>query len=166
MHNVTQAEHEPPTRVNPALPAMLDFVVAKALKKNPAVRYQDTYELAADLATCLAEVRGREVATEQNGKKSAKDATRTIKLDVNDKAAAAPAARAITFDTRLPVSRQFDSSAALQRLGEPSPRDRHELARAPRPVGLFRRLKSDAAPRLFFIAALVGAIAGGYIALG
>ncbi len=30
MHNVTYSEHEPPTRVNPALPAMLDFVVARA----------------------------------------------------------------------------------------------------------------------------------------
>jgi serine/threonine-protein kinase len=164
MHNVAHVEHEAPTRVNPALPAMLDFVVAKALKKNPSVRYQDTYELAADLATCLAELRGREVAPEQNGKKSAKDATRTIKLDVNDKAAAAPAARAITFDTRLPLSRQFDSSAALQRLTDPSPRDRDGLSRAPRAVGLLRRLRSDAAPRLFFIAAVAAAIAGGYIA--
>jgi serine/threonine-protein kinase len=164
MHNVAYVEHEAPTRVNPELPAMLDFVVAKALKKNPAVRYQDTYELAADLATCLAELRGREVVTEQKGKKSAKDATRTIKLDLDDKAAAAPAARSITFDTRLPVSRQFDSSAALQRLADPSPRDRHELARASRPVGLLRRLRSDAAPRLFFLAALAAAIAGGYIA--
>jgi len=163
MHNVAHLEHEPPTRVNPALPAMLDFVVARALKKNPAVRYQDTYELAADLATCLAELRGREVAAEQDGKK-AKDMTRTVKLEPNDKAAAAPAARAITFDTRLPVSRQFDSSAALQRLPEPPPRDRQELSRAPRPVGLFRRLKDDAAPRLLFLAALAAAIAGGYIA--
>jgi serine/threonine-protein kinase len=163
MHNVAHLEHEAPTRVNPALPAMLDFVVARALKKNPAVRYQDTYELAADLATCLAELRGREVAAEQDGKK-AKDMTRTVKLEPNDKAAAAPAARAITFDTRLPVSRQFDSSAALQRLAEPPPRDRQELSRAPRPVGLFRRLKDDAAPRLLFLAALAAAIAGGYIA--
>ena len=51
MHNVTHAEHEPPTRLNPALPAMLDFVVARALKKDPAVRYQDAYELSADLGT-------------------------------------------------------------------------------------------------------------------
>jgi hypothetical protein len=103
---------------------------------------------------------------EQDGKKKGRDATRTIKLDANDKAAAAPAARSITVDTRLPVSRQFDSSAALQRLAEPSPRDRQQLARAPRPVGLFRRLKNDAAPRLLFMAALAAAIAGGYIALG
>jgi hypothetical protein len=31
-------------------------------------------------------------------------------------------------------------------------------------VGLLRRLRSDAAPRLFFLAALAAAIAGGYIA--
>jgi serine/threonine protein kinase len=166
MHNVTHLEHEPPTRLNPELPAMLDFVVARALKKNPAVRYQDTYELAADLATCLAELRGREIPAEQDGKNAGKDMTRTVKLGANDKVAAAPAARAITFDTRLPVSRQFDSSAALERLAEPSPRARRELARAPRPVGLFRRLRNDAAPRLLFMVALAAAIAGGYIALG
>ena len=37
---------------------MLDFVVARALKKDPAVRYQDADEMAADLHTCLAELRG------------------------------------------------------------------------------------------------------------
>src|SRR5882724_3257841 len=35
-HNVTTAEPEAPTRVNPELPAMLDFIVARALKKDPA----------------------------------------------------------------------------------------------------------------------------------
>jgi serine/threonine protein kinase len=38
MHNVTYQEHEPPTRLKPELPAMLDFVVARALKKDPASR--------------------------------------------------------------------------------------------------------------------------------
>src|SRR6266851_3606422 len=60
MHNVAHGEHVPPTRLIPGLPAMLDFIVARALKKDPAVRYQDAYDLAADLATCLAELRARE----------------------------------------------------------------------------------------------------------
>src|SRR4051812_3390609 len=106
-HNVTNVEHEPPTRVNPELPAMVDFIVARALKKDPEVRYQDGYDLAADLATCLAELRARGAPTEQDDKKGGKDKTRTIKLDAND--IKAPAARAIGFDTRLPLSRQFDS---------------------------------------------------------
>jgi serine/threonine protein kinase len=163
MHNVAHGEHEPPTRVNPELPAMLDFIIARALKKDPAVRYQDAYDLAADLATCLAELRAREDPADQNGKNAGKDTTRTVKLELNDKA---PAARAIGFDTRLPLSRQFDSSAALQRLAEPSRRDRNALARAPRPVGILRRLWNDRAPRRLLAVVLAAAIAAGYIALG
>jgi serine/threonine-protein kinase len=161
MHNVAHGEHEPPTRVIPGLPAMLDFIVARALKKDPTVRYQDAYDLAADLATCLAELRAREEPAGENGKKTGKDTTRTVKLEVNDKA---PAARAIGFDTRLPLSRQFDCAAALERLEAPSRRDRGALARAPRAVGIFRRLWNDRAPRRFLALVLVAALAGAYIA--
>jgi hypothetical protein len=83
-----------------------------------------------------------------------------------DKVAAAPAAVAIAPTTRLPFSRQFDSSAALQRLAAPGRRDRALLARAPRPVGILRRLWNDAAPRLLFTSVLVAAAAGSYIAFG
>jgi serine/threonine-protein kinase len=157
-HNVTQVEPEPPTRLDPTLPSMLDFVVARALKKDPAVRYQDARELAADLATCLAELRGREAPAEEN------DGTRTVRLDVPDAAQLAPAARSIATDTRLPLSRQFDSSFALLRLAEPSRADRRRLSSAPRTVGILRRLWSDRLSRRLFGVALAAAIAGGYIA--
>ena len=161
-HNVTNVEHEPPSHVNPELPAMVDFIVARALKKDPEVRYQDAYDLAADLATCLAELRAR-TAPAEDEKKPGKDTTRTVKLDPNDKA---PAARSIGFDTRLPLSRQFDSSAALQRIAEPSRRERGALTRAPHPVGIFRRLWHDGPPRRLFAVVLAAAIAGAYIAFG
>jgi serine/threonine-protein kinase len=161
MHNVTHAEHEPPTRLNPALPAMLDFVVARALKKDPAVRYQDAYELSADLGTCLADLRGREAPAEE-----AREETKTVKLArAGGDPPPAPAARSIAVDTRLPLSRLFDSSAALRRLADLSRREREQLSRSPRPVGLFRRLRSDAAPRLLFFAVLAGFLAGAYVAL-
>jgi eukaryotic-like serine/threonine-protein kinase len=163
MHNLTHVEHEPPTRLKPELPAMLDFVVARTLKKDPAVRYQDAYELAADLATCLAELHGRDVA-EQDAK-NAKDLTRTVKLEAGAAPQAAPAARAIAVDTRLPLSRQFDSSAALERLAGPSRRDLRALARAPRPVGVFRRLWHDRAPRRVLAVVLAAALAACYIVL-
>jgi serine/threonine-protein kinase len=152
MHNVTYSEHEPPTRVNPALPAMLDFVVARALKKDAAVRYQDAFELAADLGTCLAELRGRDGA--ESG-----DATKTVKLEAPDKASAAPAARAIAVDTRLPVSRLFDSAAALRRIAETKGK-----YRAPRRLGWFRRLLSDAPARRLVLTTLLAGIAGAWIA--
>jgi serine/threonine-protein kinase len=160
MHSITNDEHLPPTQVNPALPAMLDFVVARALKKDPKARYQDADDLAADLRTCLAELRHLEEVSGESGEAS--EGSKTLKLEaLADKAPDAPAARAILVDTRLPLSRQFDSSDALRRLGK-SPR----LGRAPRPVGFFRRLLADHTVRLFFLASALGALAGAAIALG
>jgi eukaryotic-like serine/threonine-protein kinase len=163
-HNVTYLEHVPPSRVNPEVPSMLDFVVARALKKDPELRYQDAYAMAADLRTCLVELRVRGAASKENG---AREATKTVKLDPTDrKAPRAPAAAAIAPDTRLPVSRQFDSSEAVLRISAPGSRDRAQLSREPRPVGLLRRLRRDAGPRLFFTVALAAAVGGYYIAFG
>jgi serine/threonine protein kinase len=161
-HNVTSVEHTPPSRLNPDVPSMLDFAVARALKKDPAVRYQDAYELAVDLRTCLAELRSRETA----GKKGDKEGTRTVKIDTTaDRAPLAPAARSIASDTQLPLSKQFDSFAAIQRLTAPHRRDR-KLLQLPRPVGFLRRVSVDAGPRLLFLTSLVAAAAGFYVALG
>ncbi len=165
LHNVVHIEHVPPSRLNREVPSMLDFVIARALKKDPAVRYQDAYELAADLRSCLAELGGRRRAAEKDADGD-QDVTKTVKLDVDtEKTRLAPAARAIGSDTRLPLSRQFDSSAALRRVSAPTKRDRELLARAPRPVGFLRRLRNDPGPRLLFVAALAAALVGGAIAL-
>ncbi|HUG78496.1 MAG TPA: serine/threonine-protein kinase [Burkholderiales bacterium] len=162
MHNVTYAEHEPPTYLKPELPAMLDFVVARALKKDPAVRYQEAYELASDLGTCLAELRARAGMSE-----SSASATKTVKIESSVATLPeAPAARSIAFDTRLPFARQFDSSAAVERLAAPSRGDRARLGRAPRPVGWLRRLRHDAATRWFVLSTLAAALAGSYAAFG
>jgi serine/threonine protein kinase len=42
-----------PSALNPAVPAMLNFIVAKALAKNPDDRYRDAGEFANDLRACL-----------------------------------------------------------------------------------------------------------------
>ncbi|HEV3008216.1 MAG TPA: serine/threonine-protein kinase [Burkholderiales bacterium] len=152
-HSITYDEHEPPTRVNPELPAMLDFVVARALKKDPAVRYQDADEMAADLHTCLAELQARD--------SSPGEASKTVKLGTDtEPTIGAPAAAAILTDTRLPVSRHFDSTAALRRLAK-SPR----TGRSPRPVGLVRRIVRDAPTRRLFVITVLAAAVGGFITL-
>ena len=150
-HLITQTDHVPPTRQVPGLPPMVDFVVARALKKDPAVRYQDARELAADLATCAAELRSKEVSDPSGSK--------TVKLEAAAEKIDAPAAHSIAVDTRLPVSRLFDSTAALRRLKESS------LARSPRPVGILRRIYSDAAVRQLFVALVFAGAAGAYLAL-
>jgi serine/threonine protein kinase len=161
-HNVQSTEHEPPTRLNPELPAMLDFIVARALKKDAAVRYQDAYELAADLATCLAELRVSE-AIDDADKEAGRDTTKTVKLDPADKA---PAAHSIVTDTRLPVSRQFDSSVALARLAKPSKREPRQILHAPHAVGFIRRITQDAQARRLALVSLVAAAAAAWVALG
>jgi serine/threonine-protein kinase len=154
MHNVVHVEHEPPTRIKPELPAMLDFVVARALKKDPALRYQDAFELSADLGSCLAELRGKAPP------KVAGDGTKTMKLD---RTVQAPAARDIAVDSALPFSRLLDSALALDRIARANPK---RLARGPRRVGLLRRIVLDRAARRFFIFVLLGALAGYAIAFG
>jgi eukaryotic-like serine/threonine-protein kinase len=153
-HSITYDEHVPPTRVNPELPSMIDFVVARALKKDPAVRYQDADEMAADLHTCLAEMRGR--ATDGSEPASG---TKTVQLDPgSEPTAGAPTAGSIGQDTRLPVSRHFDSTVALRRLSKT------KGGRAPGPVGVLRRILVDAPARRLFLMTVVAAAAGGFIA--
>ncbi len=149
-HQITEFEHVPPTRQVPGLPAMVDFVVARALKKDPAVRYQDARELAADLATLAAEVRSAEDITPSG------EGSRTVRLGAER--IEAPAARAIAVDTRLPLSRLFDPQPALKRLKDAS------LSQAPRPVGVLRRIFQDAPVRRLFIALLLAGAAGAWLA--
>src|SRR5262249_49771126 len=127
--------------------------------KEPDVRYQDAYELAADLRACLGELRGREPEGERS-------ATKTVKLDPEPTRIVAPAAGSIGSDTRLPLSARFDCAAALRRLPAPGRPDAVLLGRSPRPVGLARRLLRDPAGRLLFTVALAAALAGGAIAFG
>jgi eukaryotic-like serine/threonine-protein kinase len=42
----------PPSSINPEVPEMLDFIVAKAIAKAPTDRYGSTRELATDLRDC------------------------------------------------------------------------------------------------------------------
>jgi len=165
-HNVVNFQPPAPSRVNPEVPPMLDFVVERALKKDPAVRYQDAFELASDLHSALAELVVREAAaSEKKGRQI--DTTKTMKLDAEalKTALPIPAAGAIGSDTRLPVSRTFDCSDAIGRLTDPGLRDRASLTRAPRPVGFLRSMARDPGRRLLFVAVVAAALVGGAIAL-
>jgi serine/threonine protein kinase len=52
MYQTLNANPPPPSTLNTAVPAMLNFIVAKALAKNLDDRYQDARELANDLRAC------------------------------------------------------------------------------------------------------------------
>jgi serine/threonine-protein kinase len=59
LQQIISAVPRPASATNPAVPPMLDLIVAKALEKQPADRYQSAAELAADVRGCLAGLSGR-----------------------------------------------------------------------------------------------------------
>jgi serine/threonine protein kinase len=161
-HNVVNFQPVPPSKLNPEVPPMLDFVLERALKKDPAVRYQEAFELASDLRSCMIELVDREAGADKK-KNGRRETTKTIKLEVEAvNGVSPPVAGAIGTDTRLPVSLKFDSSAAIDRLTAPTRRDRAMLSRAPRPAGILRRIRRDSGWRWLFTlivgAALVGTL--------
>jgi serine/threonine-protein kinase len=165
-HAVANFQPPVPSRVNPEVPAMLDFVVERALKKDPAVRYQDAFELAADLRSALTELVDREAAA-AGEKPRDRDTTKTMKLDAEalKTALPAPTAAAIGTDTRLPMSLKFPCTEAIGRLTDPTGRDRKRLMRAPHPVGLVRRIWREPGKRALLAVVLAAAILGGAIAV-
>jgi serine/threonine-protein kinase len=55
MFQIVNFTPPPPSSVNPALPPMLDLIIAKALAKSADDRYADIAEFAADLRACRAQ---------------------------------------------------------------------------------------------------------------
>lgn len=165
-HQVANFQPPVPSRVNPEVPPMLDFVVERALKKDPSVRYQDAFELAADLRSALSELVDREAAT-SGEKQRERDTTKTMKLDAESLKAIfpAPSAAAIGSDTRLPMSLKFDCADAIERLTDPTRDDRKRLMRAPHPVGLARRIWREPGKRALFVSILAAALVGTAIAV-
>ncbi|MGE5466321.1 MAG: serine/threonine-protein kinase [Ignavibacteria bacterium] len=102
MYQTTTVDPPAPSRLEPALPEMLDLIVARALKKQPGDRYQDAAELAADLRDCERRY-GDALASAAT--------TRTdsgVRLASADDAAEDSGARGL--------SSSFDSFAATQKL--------------------------------------------------
>jgi eukaryotic-like serine/threonine-protein kinase len=106
----------PPSQYRDGVPPALDAVVARAMQKNPSMRYQDGAEMARDLAQCRASV-----LRTQDGVLEAASAP------VDPYAETAPV-RAEPTRVPLPprqpglaLSRQFDSTAGLRKLMEETP---------------------------------------------
>ena len=148
MHNIANTPHVPPTRLAPGLPAVLDLVVARALEKDPAQRYQNAQELADDLQSALSELPARGAAAPVIAVADTGDGTQRVpQPSAGERTVMAPAGGAF-----CPVSRRFDSSQALERLAQPSPRDRQRLGLAPRRPSLALRVLRDPDLRLLAVA--------------
>ena len=160
-HAVANFQPPPPSRLNGEVPAMLDFVVERALKKDPAVRYQDAFELAQDLRSALAELVDREAAATAEIQR---ETTRTMRIDTETLKAVLPppTTAGIGSETRLPMSFRFDCADAIGRLTDPTRSDRRLLTKAPRRVGFWRRLLRH---RVMLAALVAAALVGGAIAV-
>ena len=169
MNQIGTVTPPPPSAANPAVPAMLDLIVAKAMEKSPDARYQSAAELASDLRACRAEL-GDATA------RAAADAEKTAKVDVEllKTQALVPegaktvksAATAVAGDAGayLPLSRRFDSTEGVRRLvtlamaAGASGADSHAATMPPAPGAriALRRLRQDPG-WLFFAVAVVAA---------
>lgn len=58
MYQVSHHTPASPSSINPALPPMLDLIVARAMAKSPDDRYASAADMAADLMTCREQCAG------------------------------------------------------------------------------------------------------------
>ena len=114
---------KPPSERRPGLPPVVDYIVARALKKKADERYATAAELAADLRGCLAEVRAAEAAMHARDPDASQP---TVPLAPEG---AQPAATFLPERLELRPARRFDSTAGLARLAVP-PEDERSRSRA------------------------------------
>lgn len=155
MLQVSTAAPPPASSINPALPTMMDLILAKALEKDPAARYQSARELASDLVACTGQL--NEQAAAPQGAAGAAAVDLTLEKTVKSTAAILQAPGSL----QLSLSRRFDSVEALQRLEQPT-----AVAGATRGiVSDARRFLQDPYQRSVAIALAVAMVVAGAIAL-
>ena len=174
LHNVATFEPPPPSRIKPEVTHLLDLVIKRAMEKKPSDRYSSAWEMVDDLRHCLQELapptRAAQVDTESETTKAApaEDAplkTQILKPQAGDKQTLRRMSRDMNTDNRMNMSRRFDSSDALTRLQQPTPRDRKRLSRTPHMPGVLRRLLHDHDLALFTLTITVVVLLAGVLAL-
>jgi len=110
MFRVASFDPPAPSRINPAVPTVLDLIVARAIAKDPAQRYQDAQELADDLRTA------RPAAADAKSPAPRAAAVTTGSVAATQTMPMPRAEIGAETGPRLPISRGFDSSAGLRAL--------------------------------------------------
>jgi serine/threonine-protein kinase len=106
---------KPPSERRPGLPAVIDYIVARALKKKPDERYASAAEFAADLRQAVPEVAAAEVTLRERAALEGSSALPTIPLSAQgsgDEQTVPMGSERL----ELRASRRFDSAAGLARL--------------------------------------------------
>ena len=174
LHNIASSTPPAPSRLA-ALPSISDLIITRALAKNPDLRYQKASDLAGDLRSVTMELPKMPApsylatpakAATAPGASGQTGPGGTVAMP----RAAAPAAAEKTVLNRTPqpvgdlapwpLSRHFDSSKALARLAQPTPKDREKLGRLPQRPGFLMRMLRDpdlALATLLIVAAVASA---------
>jgi eukaryotic-like serine/threonine-protein kinase len=106
---------KPPSERRPGLPPVVDYILARALKKRPEERYATAAEFANDLRECIAEVKAAEGGVKARTDLGQSSGLPTIPMaDV----AGSDSSTIPLADERLELrpSRRFDSVEGLARL--------------------------------------------------
>lgn len=114
MYQTLNAVPAPPNMINPAIPEMVNFIVAKALAKGVEDRYQNANDFAADLRTCRdtlpRSVRQVDISRPPVGSEKKLPDTIEITSRIDDDE------EGIKSESNIRLSKAFDSSVATMRL--------------------------------------------------
>jgi serine/threonine-protein kinase len=141
MYQILHSTPQPPSARNPAVPHIVDLVVAKALAKNVDERYQTAKELIEDLRECKSVVQG--FVTTQPILRSMSTtlppvptATRREDKVLTIRAAGGKASQADPDKPGRALSKAFDSYEATMRLATMTGMEKEigELSRAQAPT--------------------------------
>lgn len=112
MYQTLNTIPSPPNMLNPAVPEMVNFIVAKALAKGLEDRYQNAKDFADDLRSCrdMLPRSGQKIDVSKfGGERKLPDAFDiTARMDANE--------AAIHTTSKMVLSQAFDSAAATMRL--------------------------------------------------
>ena len=152
LHNVATFEPPPPSRIKPEVTHLLDLVIKRAMEKKPSDRYSSAWEMVDDLRHCLQELAPPTRAGQSNAASEIEKSepseepavkTQILKPTTGEKQTLRRMSRDMNTDNRMNMSRRFESSDALTRLQQPTPRDRKRLSCTPRMPGVLLRLLHD-----------------------
>ncbi|MBI2312191.1 MAG: serine/threonine protein kinase [Betaproteobacteria bacterium] len=118
MYQTVNLVPEPPSRRNPAVPEMLDLIVAKAMAKDAEARYASTRELATDLRACKEQLAKGGAGAVAGPSAPPSDGARTLTTPAAVAWGAAPTAAAEEASPALALSKTFDSGGATLRLAQ------------------------------------------------
>ncbi len=114
MYQTLNAVPPPPNMMNPAIPEMVNFIVAKALAKGVEDRYQNAKDFAADLRTCRdtlpRSIQKVNLSGPPVGSEIKLPDTIEITARINDDK------EGVKSESSIRLSKAFDSSVATMRL--------------------------------------------------